>query len=245
MSTIKVPGPLLRICTSSELLVPAFSGLNVCKSALTNVCQITYCQFFPSLRCFYIPCVTRGAVACPFVASMPNETHPWYALQVASHCERSVSAGLGLRGYDSFSPVFRTRRRWSDRYRDVDLPIFPGYVFCRLDVSRRLPVLLMPGVVRIVGSGRTPIPVDEAEIASLQTVVRSGLMMKPWPFLRIGQMVTLEEGPLRNVTGILTAVDGSEQLVVSISLLQRSLAVAVPRRSVRPVDKPKFVVARA
>jgi len=240
VSTIKLQSPLLRICTGSELLVPAFSDLNSCKSALTNVCQITYCQFCRhSGVSTYL--VTRGAVACPFVTSMPNETHPWYALQVASHCERAVSAGLGLRGYEGFLPVFRSRRRWSDRYRDVDLPLFPGYVFCRLDVKKRLPVLLTPGVVRIVGFGRTPVPVDEGEIASLQTVVRSGLLMRPWPFLRAGQMVTLEEGPLRNATGILTEIDGSEQLVVSVSLLCRSLAVAVPRHSIRPVDKRRFV----
>ena len=97
------------------------------------------------------------------------------------------------------------------------------------------------GCVRIVGFGRTPVPVDEGEIASLQTVVRSGLLMRPWPFLRAGQMVTLEEGPLRNATGILTEIDGSEQLVVSVSLLCRSLAVAVPRHSIRPVDKRRFV----
>jgi transcription antitermination factor NusG len=147
---------------------------------------------------------------------------------------------LGIRGYDGFLPAFRSRRRWSDRYRDVDLPLFPGYVFCRLDVRKRLPVLLMPGVVRIVGSGKTPVPVDEDEIASLQTVVRSGLLMQPWPFLRVGQMVTLEEGPLRNVTGILTEIDGSARLIVSITLLRRSLAVSVPRHSIRPVDKPEF-----
>jgi len=159
---------------------------------------------------------------------------PWYALQVASRCEKAVATGLALRGYSEFLPLFRSRRRWSDRFQDVDLPLFPGYVFCRLDVTRRLPALLIPGVVRIVGLGKVPIPVDEDEISAVQAVARSGFLTQPWPFLKAGQTVMIEEGPLRNVTGILAEIDGSERLIVSITLLQRSLAVAIPRRSVRP-----------
>jgi transcription antitermination factor NusG len=167
---------------------------------------------------------------------MPDEKtiFPWYALQVASRCEKAVASGLALRGYSEFLPLFRSRRKWSDRLQDVDLPLFPGYVFCRLNIDRRLPALLIPGVVRFVGLGKTPIPVDDHEIAAVQAVVRSGLLAQPWPFLKAGQTVTIEEGPLRNVTGILTEINGSEQLIVSITLLQRSLAVAIPRQSIRP-----------
>jgi transcription antitermination factor NusG len=167
---------------------------------------------------------------------MPDHTttFPWYALQVASRCEKAVASGLALRGYNEFLPLFRSRRKWSDRLQDVDLPLFPGYVFCQLDVNRRLPALLIPGVVRIVGLGKTPIPVDEGEIGAVQAVVKSGLLAQPWPFLKVGQTVTIEEGPLRNVTGILAEIDGSERLIVSITLLQRSLAVAIPRQSIRP-----------
>jgi transcription antitermination factor NusG len=167
--------------------------------------------------------------------SQPPSVFPWYALQVASRCEKAVAAGLALRGYTEFLPLFRSRRKWSDRMQDVDLPLFSGYVFCRLDINHRLPALLIPGVVRIVGLGKTPIPVDEDEIAAVQAIVKSGLLAQPWPFLKAGQTVTIEEGPLRSVTGILAEVDGSERLIVSITLLQRSLAVAIPRQSVKPV----------
>jgi len=165
-----------------------------------------------------------------------TSTYPWYALQVASRCEKAVASGLALRGYAEFLPLYRSRRRWSDRFQDVDLPLFPGYVFCQLDVNNRLPALLIPGVVRIVGLGKMPIPVDDDEIAAVQAVVGSGLLMQPWPFLKTGQTVRIEEGPLRSVTGILTEINGSEQLVVSITLLQRSLAVAIPRHAIRPAD---------
>ena len=89
--------------------------------------------------------------------------YPWYALHVASRYEKPVASGLEMRGYSTFLPLFRSRRKWSDRFQDVDLPLFPGYVFSRLDVNCRLPVLVIPGVVRIVGLGKIPVPVDEKE----------------------------------------------------------------------------------
>src|SRR5580658_9029002 len=112
--------------------------------------------------------------------NMQDQTNmlPWYALHVASRCEKSVSSGLVLRGYTEFLPLFRSRRRWSDRVQDVDLPLFPGYVFCQLDINRRLPVLMIPGVVRIVGVGKTPMPVERHEIGAVQAVVNSGLLMQ-------------------------------------------------------------------
>ena len=161
---------------------------------------------------------------------------PWYALQVASRCERAVASGLAMRGYSAFLPLFRSRRQWSDRFQDIDLPLFPGYVFSRLDVNHRLPALLIPGVVRIVGLGKIPVPVEEEEMTAVEAIVESGLLMRPFPFLKEGQTVTIGEGPLRNVTGILTAIDGADQLIVSITLLQRSVAVALPRHWIRPVE---------
>jgi transcription antitermination factor NusG len=162
------------------------------------------------------------------------EVYPWYALQVASRFEKAVEEGLSLRGYNGFLPLYRSRRRWSDRFQDVDLPLFPGYIFCQFDINHRLPLLMMPGVVRIVGLGRVPVPVEELEIAAVQAVVKSGMLLQPWPFLKVGQEVKIEEGPLRGVSGILTKIDGIDQLIVSITLLQRSLAVALPRESIRP-----------
>jgi len=169
---------------------------------------------------------------------MPSQTTnlPWYALQVAARCEKAVASGLSMRGFNGFLPLYRSRRRWSDRFQDVDLPLFSGYVFCQLDIHNRLPVLLVPGVVRIVGLGKTPIPVEEDEIRGVQSVVESGMLAQPWPFLKTGQTVTIAEGPLRSVTGILTEINGANQLIISISLLQRSLAVAIPRYAVRPAD---------
>jgi transcription antitermination factor NusG len=163
-------------------------------------------------------------------------TYPWYALRVKARHEESVSSGLRERGYADFLPSYTSTRRWSDRMRKMELPLFPGYLFCRFDFGRRLPILTTPGVMHVVGMGNLPTPVDEQEISALQAVVKSGLMMQPWPFLKTGQRVAIEDGPLRNVEGIVTEMKGTHKLVLSVTLLQRSVAVNVDRAWIRPLN---------
>src|SRR5579871_1611401 len=164
-----------------------------------------------------------------------NPPDPWYALWVRSRHEKSVREILTGKGIEAFLPVYRSRRRWSDRVQELDLPLIPGYVFCRFDVRNRMPVLTTPGVVQIVGAGKTPEPVDEIEMQSLITAVESGLHLQLWPFLKVGQRVLIEEGPLRSLEGILVTTKGKDQLILSVSLLQRSVAVVVDRRWIRPI----------
>jgi|SRR5579862_401605 len=161
--------------------------------------------------------------------------HSWFALRVKSNREKIVADALKGKGYEEFLPLYRSRRRWTDRFQDIDLPLFPGYVFCRFDVQYRLPLLTIPSVVQIVGIGKVPYPVDNAEIAAIQTLVASGFSVQPWPFLEVGHRVRIEEGPLRGVEGLVTDIQGAGQLVVSITLLQRSVAVAIDRRWARPL----------
>jgi len=96
----------------------------------------------------------------------------WYAVYVRSHCEKAVQESLKGKGVPAFSPFYRIRRKRSDRTKEVVLPLFPGYVFCQFDPVVRLPILTTPGVVRIVGGSHDPEPVDDAEIFSIQTVVK-------------------------------------------------------------------------
>jgi len=159
---------------------------------------------------------------------------PWYVLRVRSRFEHTVAAHLHGRGYEWFLPLYTCRRRWSDRYKETDLPLFPGYVFCQLNPSNRLPVLSIPGVVHIVGVGHVPLPVNEAEIVAIQTAVRSGLVRQPWPFLQIGHKVRVEYGPLCGIEGILLRFGGRHRLVLSVILLQRSVAVEVDESWVQP-----------
>src|SRR6202162_4698174 len=97
--------------------------------------------------------------------------YPWFALQVRSRRESCVADYLRGQGYEWLLPLYKCRRRWSDRIKEVQTPLFPGYLFCRFDPQDRLPILKTPGVIQIVGVNRTPVAVDEAEISAVQTMV--------------------------------------------------------------------------
>src|SRR6267378_3368146 len=164
-----------------------------------------------------------------------NINYPWYALRVKSRYENTVAAHLQGRGYESLLPLYKCRHRWSDRFKEIELPLFPGYVFCKFDSLNRLPILSIPGVVHVVGVGKTPVPINETEIVAIQAAVKSGLPSQPWPFLEIGHRVRIEYGPLCGVQGILLGFRGHQRLVLSVTLLQRSVAVQIDEAWVRPM----------
>jgi transcriptional antiterminator NusG len=163
--------------------------------------------------------------------------HPlsWYALRVRPRFEKMIASALLLKGYEGFLPLYVRRSRWSDRIKEIKLPLFPGYLFCRFDVNKRLPILITPGIIQIVGIGKVPHPVDNDEIEALQSIVISGFQVEPRAYLNVGQKVRIELGPLAGVEGILTATKGSSRLVVSVSLLQRSVSVEIDESWVVPV----------
>ena len=163
-----------------------------------------------------------------------EESLPWYALQVRTRYERVVADHLGGMGYEWFLPLTRDRKRWSDRIKEVAGPLFPGYLFCRFDVQNRLPILKTPGVLHVVGYNRQPISVDEAEIAAIQTLVASGVPNQPCSFVEIGDRVRIAAGPLRGLEGILVESRGQHKFVLSVTLLQRSVAVELDSLSVVP-----------
>ena len=160
----------------------------------------------------------------------------WFALQIRSQHEKIVASTLREKGYEEFLPLCQIKRRWSDRVKRLEAPLFPGYVFCRFDVQKRLPILVTPGVRSIVGLGKIPLPIDNSEIAALQSIVKSGLPAEPWPFLKIGQRVRIEQGSLEGLEGILLTPKNSYRLVVSVTLLQRSVAVEIDRDWVTPIS---------
>jgi len=151
----------------------------------------------------------------------------WYAVRVRSNFESRVSAVLNHKGVEQFLPTYRSRRIWSDRVKTMDLPLFPGYVFCRIPLEERNQVLITDGVVGLVGAGRQPIPVSELEIEAIRTIVQSQTPAEPWPFLKIGEKVRINHGALSGVEGILIRVKNSWRLVVSVTLLERSVAVEI------------------
>ena len=156
---------------------------------------------------------------------------PWYAVRVRSRFEFVTSAVLEERGYETFLPSYRS----TDRMKEVEIPLFPGYLFCRFDAADPYRVLNSPGVVNVISVGPRPLPVDEQEVASIQKVCRSGRDTQPWPFLQVGRRVRVECGPLAGTEGIVLEVKSVCRIVVSLTLLQRSVSAEIEREWIRPV----------
>jgi transcription antitermination factor NusG len=169
------------------------------------------------------------------MAGNEDRRAPWYALHVKPRHEKKTVRALESKGVEHFLPLYKTRRRWSDRYKSVELPLFPGYVFSRFEPRCRVPILAIPGVLYVVGAGGAFLPVEDSEIAALQSIVRSGLPAHPWPFLQTGQAIRIDGGPLCGLSGRLLEFKGAHRLVVSVALLQRSVAVEVESEWVTPL----------
>lgn len=170
--------------------------------------------------------------------TQPDPARPinWFALQVRSRWETPTAELLRGKGYDTLLPTYTSRRKWSDRVKIVESPLFPGYVFCRFDVHNRLPVLITPGVISVVGRGKSPVAVDDAEIQSIQTAIGSGVSLEPWPYMEIGERVRIKQDVLDGMEGILTSFKGSHRVIISVTLLRRSVALEIDRSRIVPIE---------
>ena len=183
-------------------------------------------------------CKREPFAAEPFSAATAEQ--PWYALSVRSRYEKIVATILQGQGYEGFLPLYKCRRRWSDRIKEIETPLFPGYLFCRFDIYNRLPILKIPGVQYVVGGTRIPNPIETSEIEALQAVIRTDATREPWPFLQIGDRVRIEYGSLAGVEGVLLHVKGRHRLVLSVTLLQRSVAVDIDSAWIGLVSRKPF-----
>ena len=163
-----------------------------------------------------------------------GERRDWFAIAVKPRHEKTVAHVLDTKGYETFLPLYKHRHQHAARLRDFELPLFPGYVFSRFDLFKRLPVIITPGVSRILGVGPYPTPVDPVEIASLRTTLDKAVSAEALPFLQAGNKVRIREGPLRGVEGIIVLVRGKPRIVLSATLLQRSVLVEVDSKWLAP-----------
>jgi transcription antitermination factor NusG len=181
-------------------------------------------------------------------AHMPSETGDpqWFAIAVKPRFDKAVSRMLESKGFETLLPLYKKHLKYAARSRVSELPLFPGYVFCRFSVLTRLPVLTTPGVTQILGTGNRPIPLSETEIDSLKKAIDAHLPLQPFPFLQAGQKVRVEEGALTGVVGIVIRSKQSLRLVLSVTLLQRSVLLEVDgqRVSVESEFQPAFVESR-
>ncbi len=170
------------------------------------------------------------------LAPHSSPDYPWYAIRVRSNYEKNVGIALNARGYQEFVPLYRKRSQWTDRVASLEVPLFPGYVFCRLNIEKRLPVLTAPGVVSIVGFGSDFISVPDAEIDAIRHALTCGALVLPHPYLRVGQRVRIERGAMTGVEGLLLRVRDDFRLVVSINILMRSVAIQIDRDWISPIN---------
>jgi transcription termination/antitermination protein NusG len=160
----------------------------------------------------------------------------WYALYVRSRFEKIVASNLRGKGYEEFLPLYRGRSHWSDGSNDVHFPLVPGYVFCKFDPIERLPILNIPGVNAIAGFDQNFIAVDQAWLSAIRTVLKSGNHCLPCPFVQLGERVRVAYGPLAGIQGIAHHFNKKYDLVISLDMLQRSVAVRIDSDCLRPLS---------
>jgi len=163
-------------------------------------------------------------------ASLPAAQTPtpgnWYALYTCPHREKLVAEQIKLRSVPCFLPVYRSLRRWKDRRKELQLALFPGYVFVQIALEKKLKVLEIPGAVRLVSfNGQPPLPASEIEMLKNRLSGAGGV--EPHPYLRAGRRVRVRSGAMEGLEGIVVRRKERCRVVFSINLLQRSVAVEV------------------
>jgi transcription termination/antitermination protein NusG len=162
----------------------------------------------------------------------------WYAVTTKSRQEKVVASMLDYLEVPNFLPLINEERRWSDRKQMVAMPLFQGYVFVRITTSGefQLRVLKVPGVVDFVRSYSGPLTIPEREIQDVRAVLSHGVRCSPYPFLKAGDRVRVVRGPLAGMEGTLIRSGSQSKLVISVEMIQRSVAVSVCEPDVAPVS---------
>jgi transcription antitermination factor NusG len=164
----------------------------------------------------------------PAFTRSPRASGPaWYPLQTRYQCEKKVDTALRDEGFESFAPMQVEARRWSDRTKLVESPLFPGYTFVRMEAEPELliKVLRLPGMVRFVTSGRELVAVPNVEMDTVRALVQSNTSYEPGPFPAVGERVRIHGGCLEGVEGVLTAQRGRGEIVIAVGAIQRSVKI--------------------
>ena len=169
------------------------------------------------------------------IAALPvSEAEPhWYAVHTCANHEKRVANQLVEREVEHFLPLYHSVRRWSDRRVELDLPLFPGYVFVWLALRDKLRVVQIASVVRLVGFGGLPVALPDTEMEIMRAGLSKSLRAEPHPFLTVGRRVRITGGPFAGLEGILKKKKGNLRAVVSLNLIQRSVAVDVEIADIR------------
>lgn len=164
----------------------------------------------------------------------------WYALYTRYQHEKVVADLLARKGFETFLPLYTAVHRWKDRVKTLTLPLYPSYVFLRGGLEPRLAILTTPGVIGIVGFAGRPGVIPQTEIEAVRRVIDSSLKAEPHPFLKCGERVRVVGGPLGGIEGILVRKKSFYRLVLSVELLQKSIAVEIDAWMIEPVGQPQL-----
>ncbi|MFQ5658567.1 MAG: UpxY family transcription antiterminator [Candidatus Methylomirabilales bacterium] len=164
-----------------------------------------------------------------------NGNRAWYAIRTRSRHEKLVHQQLDSRSVEAFLPLVERRRRWKDRWKTVDFPLFPGYCFARFPYQDRLSVVTAVGVVQVLGINGIATPVPDHEIEAVRQLVTCTLPLDPHPYLKEGMEVEVVRGSLAGVRGILIRKGARARLVVAINLIQQAASVELDAADVIPV----------
>ena len=165
----------------------------------------------------------------------------WYALYTRHQHEKNSARILANKGFETFLPLYTAAHQWNDRVKRLSLPLFPCYVFIRGGINRRFEILTTPGIHSWVGVAGNPSPIPDAEIESIRKLVETSMRVEPHPFLKCGDWVRVKSGPLAGIEGILVRKKNLLRLVLSVELLEKSVAVEVDASTVErvPGNRPK------
>ena len=149
----------------------------------------------------------------------------WYALYTRSHQERMVKTQLDGRGVENFLPTYDRTSQWKDRKKQLQVPLFPSYLFVKIALLQRLEVLKSYGAVQLVGISTGPLPIPEEQVTRVKKFVEVGLKCDPHPYLKVGKKVRITEGPLEGLEGMLVRTKSRSLFVVSVEMIQRSVSI--------------------
>lgn len=161
-----------------------------------------------------------------------NVLKDWFAFRVRPRHEKSVALQLGEKNEECFLPLIRQTRRWANRLTHVDLPVIPGYIFCRSHRFGMLPILQTPGVMDVLRVGHSPVPIPAEELTALERAIDASYAIEPCAYVEVGKSVEIRRGPLAGVSGIVVERKKAQQLVLSVTLLRRSVLVHIDLCSV-------------
>jgi transcription antitermination factor NusG len=168
-----------------------------------------------------------------------SDEFPWWVVYTRHQHEKAVAGALAAKGHEVFLPLYASLRKWRDRRKTITLPLFPCYVFVRGGQDRRLKIVTTPGVHMMLTKGDAPAVVREDEIEAIRRTLEGRMKIEPHPFLKCGQRVRVKHGILEGVEGILVRVRNVFRLVLSVEILNKSVAVEIDASSVEAVHDRK------